>query len=62
MADINQMEFQSLRELTGSSLLKAAKCRFYAQQAKDSQLKNMMQEQAREAEQTARTLVQFLSG
>ncbi len=60
MANLTQMELQSLRHLIGDEQLCATKCRSYAQAAIDPQLKQYFETTAKQAQQNVQKLQQFL--
>jgi hypothetical protein len=60
MANISQMELDSLRHIIGASLTGARKFEMYANQAQDMQLKQMLQTEAQKCQQKAQHLMGFL--
>ncbi|WP_366921984.1 hypothetical protein MFMK1_002410 [Metallumcola ferriviriculae] len=60
MANLNQMELQSLRHLVSDEQLCATKCQTYAQQSQDPQLQKYFNTAAKQAQQNVQTLQQFL--
>lgn len=60
MTQINQMELQNLRHLIGGHQMMVAKLNTYAQQCQDPQVKQVFQQSAKSAENTAQKLMSFL--
>lgn len=60
MANLNEMELQSLRHIIGSHELISCKLNEYAQNAQDSQIKSMFQNAATSAKNNVSKLKQFL--
>lgn len=60
MAQVNQLELQNLRHLIGGHKTIAAKLTDYCNQCQDAQIKQMFQQGATEAQNTAQKLIQFL--
>lgn len=58
--NLNQMELQNLRHLIGSHQTIEKKLNFYAEQASDSQCKQMFSQGAKSASQTYQKLMSFL--
>ncbi len=61
MAQLNQMELQNLRHLIGSHETAFQKLQTYAQQATDSQVKQVFEQSAQDAKNTKQKLLSFLS-
>jgi len=61
MAQLNQLELQNLRHLIGGHETACQKLQTYAQQATDSQIKQMFEKSAQEAKNTKQKLLSFLS-
>lgn len=61
MAQLNQMELQNLRHLIGSHETAFQKLQTYAQQATDSQIKQVFEQSAQDAKNTKQKLLSFLS-
>lgn len=61
MAQLNQMELQNLRHLIGSHETAYQKLQTYAQQATDSQIKQVFEQSAQDAKNTKQKLLSFLS-
>ena len=61
MAQLNQLELQNLRHLIGGHETACQKLQAYAQQATDSQIKQMFEMSAQEAKNTKQKLLSFLS-
>jgi len=57
---INQIELQNLRHLIGTHETAEKKLRFYAQQCKDAQIKQMFEQSAQSAVNTRNKLMSFL--
>lgn len=60
MANFNQMELNSIREVVGCHVTVAAKLSTYANACQDPQIKQMFQQAATEAQKGAQKLVQML--
>lgn len=60
MAYISQMEFNTIRELTGSAITGRAKFSTYAQQVDDPQLKQLFQQMANSCNQKINTFLGLL--
>jgi len=60
MANFNQMELSSIREVVGCHITTANKLSTYANQCNDPQIKQMFQQAATEAHKSAQKLVQML--
>ncbi|GAB6086123.1 DUF1657 domain-containing protein [Alkaliphilus crotonatoxidans] len=60
MQQLNQMELQNLRHLIGSHQTISAKLNDYAQQCQDQQVKQMFQQAAQSAQNSAQKLMTFL--
>lgn len=61
MPQLNELELQNLRHLIGSHETAYQKLQTYSQQATDSQVKQMFQKSAQDAQNTKQKLLQFLS-
>ena len=61
MAQLNQMELQNLRHLIGSHETAFQKLQTYAQQATDSQIKQVFEQSTQDAKNTKQKLLSFLS-
>jgi len=61
MAQINEMELQTLRHMIGAHDMTAKKLETYAQQCTDPQFKQMFQKDAQEARTAKQQLMTFLS-
>ncbi|WP_251860173.1 DUF1657 domain-containing protein [Clostridium sp. Marseille-Q2269] len=57
---LTQLELQNLRHLIGSHETACKKLNTYAQQAQDSQVKQMFQQSAQDAENTKQKLMGYL--
>ncbi len=60
MAQLTQMEANSIREMVGCHQTYAAKLNTYAQQCQDTQIKQMFQQAAQSAQQSSQKLTQML--
>ena len=60
MANLNQMELSSIREVVGCHITTANKLEAYSNQVQDPQIKQMFQQAAGEAHKSAQKLVQML--
>jgi len=60
MANISQSELNSIREVVACHLTTANKLTSYAGQCADSQVKQMFQTAAGQAQKSAQTLIQML--
>ncbi|MCY6485137.1 hypothetical protein OW763_12390 [Clostridium aestuarii] len=60
MEQLNQMELQNLRHLIGSHQTMNCKLNDYANQCQDQQIKQMFQQAAASAQQTAQNLMGLL--
>ena len=60
MANLNQMELSSIRELTGSHITMANKLGAYANQCQDPQIRQMFQQAAQDCQKSAQKLIQML--
>ena len=60
MANLNQMELSSIREVVSCHVTTAAKLNTYANQCQDPHIKQMFQQAATEAQKSAQKLVQML--
>jgi hypothetical protein len=60
MAQLNQMEVQSIRECVGSHRTIAAKLNDYSEKCTDSQVKQMFSKAAQDAANSANQLLQLL--
>ena len=60
MANLNQMELNSIREVVGCHITVASKLGAYANQCQDPQIKQMFTQAATEAQKGAHKLVQML--
>ena len=60
MSQLNQMELNSIREIVSGHITSAAKLSAYANQCKDSKVKQMLQSASTQAEQGAQKLIQML--
>jgi hypothetical protein len=60
MANLNQMELSSIREVVGCHITTANKLQNYASQCQDPQIKQMFQQASQEAQKSAQKLIQML--
>ena len=60
MANLNQMELSSIREVVGCHITVASKLNSYASQCQDPQIRQMFQQAAGEAQKSAQKLIQML--
>lgn len=60
MASLNQMELSSIRETVASHKTMSAKLTDYAESCTDSQIKQMFQKAATDADKSAQNLLQML--
>jgi len=60
MANFNQMELNSIREVVGCHVTAANKLQSYANQCQDAQIKQMFQQASTEAQKSAQKLIQML--
>lgn len=60
MSDLNQMELQSLRHLIGAHDNACQKLDYYAQEAKDPQVKSFFEKSVQESQETKQKLMSFL--
>lgn len=60
MANFNQSEFNSIREIAGAHQTMACKLSDYANQCQDPQIKQMFSQASESAKQSAKNLTQML--
>ncbi len=60
MAQLNQMEANSIREIVEAHQTTTAKLNDYATQCQDTQIKQMFEQAAQEAQQSCQKLIQML--
>ncbi|MGE4284778.1 MAG: hypothetical protein AB7G87_13875 [Clostridia bacterium] len=60
MTQLNQLELQNIRHLIGSHETAYQKLSTYAQQASDSQIKQMFEQSAQSAKSAKQKLISFL--
>lgn len=61
MANITQMELNTIKELVAMEDVNAKKFQLYAQNCNDSQLKSLFTQEAQQAFSNSKTLINFLS-
>ena len=61
MANLTQMELNSIKELVATEDVNAKKFQLYAQNCNDSQLQSLFNQQAQQAFSNSKTLMNFLS-
>lgn len=61
MVNLTQMELNTLKELIAIEDVNAKKFQLYANNCQDSQLQNFFNNEARQANNTTRTLMNFLT-
>ena len=62
MANLNQMELQTLRHLIGAEDTNGKQLGLFAQQCTDPQLRSFLETEATKSAQYSRTLMNFLQG
>ncbi len=60
MANLTQMEFNTIRELVGASMVGKQKFATFAQQVQDSQAQQVLQKMSSNCEQKMNTLLNFM--
>jgi len=60
MAQLNQMELNSIREIVAGHQTMAAKLTDYASKCQDTQIKQMFEQASQEANKSAQNLLQML--
>ena len=60
MANLNQMELSSIREVVSCHITTASKLGAFANQCQDPQIKQMFQQAATESQKSAQKLIQML--
>jgi len=60
MPNLSQMEFNAIREISGSHLTSACKLGQYAEKCTDGQIKQMFTKAAQDAGKSAQTLANML--
>ena len=60
MANLNQSEFNSIRELVASQMTTSTKLCNYSEQCQDSQIKQMFKQASDQAHQSSQNLLQML--
>ena len=60
MANLSQMEFNAIREISGCHTTSAHKLNEYAEKCTDGQIKQMFQKAAQDAAKSAKNLAQML--
>ena len=60
MANLTQVEFNTIRELVGPAMVSKEKYSAFAQQAQDQQVKQLLQQMSSSCEQKVSTLLNFM--